>query len=125
MRILIEAFVDLLPIINRCIVEESGPSGTYICCAERRPQSKFLEFVEEPTQWCLDLRDDGYEISVFVNELLFLVIYSPFPCIIEPTFDVGYLKFSGLGASLYLRMIEQKSFFFKSIWKPLLQSASC
>ena len=42
----------------------------------------------------------------------------PFSCIMEPIFDVGYLKFSRLGASLNLRMIEQKSFLFKSIWKP-------
>ena len=33
-------------------------------------------------------------------------------------FDVGYLKLSRLGASLNLRMIEQKSFLFKLTWKP-------
>ena len=118
MRILVETFVDLLPIINRCTVVDGEPRGTYICCAERRPQSEFLELVEEPTHSCLDLRDDSYEISVLANELLFLVMNSPFSCIMEPTFDVGYLKFSRLGASLNLRMIEQKSFLFKSTWKP-------
>ena len=54
---------------------------------------------------------------------------NPFSCIMEPILDVGYLKFSRLGASLNLRMIEQKSFLFKSIWKPycnlhLLESVS-
>ena len=113
-----EAFVDLLPIIDNCPVVEGEPRGTYICCAERRQQSQFLKLVEESTQWCLDLRDDTYEISVLVNELLFLVINDPFSCIMEPIFDVGYLKFSRFGASLDLRMIEQKSFLFKSTWKP-------
>ena len=129
MRILVEAFVDLLPIIGICTVVEGEPRETYICCAERRQQSECLELVEEPTQWCLDLRDDTYEISVLINELLFLVINDPFSCIMEPTFDVGYLEFSRLGASLDLRMIEQKSFLFKSVWKPyfnlhLLESVS-
>ena len=37
----------------------------------------------------------------------------------EPSFDIGNLKFSRLRASLNLRMIEQESFLFKSILKPL------
>lgn len=44
---------------------------------------------------------------------------TPFSCIMKPSFDIGYLKFSRLRASLNLRMIEQKSFLFKSISKPL------